>query len=180
MKEISDYLKIPVFHSVTRVLEYEDNEEYTRKYYVDASMDLALYTFNALKKYINTDKYRDRICFIRFGKDDEDLFFRTKWGTPICRLKDGREIRRRFYKSVLYLLHKKYPEHFPIIEEDGKKYYTSFYDLKKIQSEYPPESDYEDENSYNDYDPYMGYGSYEKMLIAEAYEGDPSYMWNND
>jgi hypothetical protein len=40
--------------------------------------------------------------------------------------------------------------------------------------------DYEDYDDYDDYDPYGGYGSYENWALKEAYDGDPSNMWNTD
>ena len=179
-RELTDLITIPIFHTITRTIEYEKESGRISNYYVDASMETALYTYNTLKKYIDSDKYRERICFVRFGKNEEQLSFKTKWSNSITRTTDGKEIERAFYKYVIAELNKKYPDHFPTTERDGKRYLTSFYDLDKIERERSNYSSEEDYDDYDDYDPYGGYGSYENWALKEAYDGDPSNMWNTD
>ena len=143
----------------------------------DASMETALYTYNMLKRALGTDKYRERICFIRFARNEEQLFFRTKWGYAVTKTNDGREIERSFYKFVISQLSKNFPSQFPVKEKNGKRHLTTFYDLDKIDKE---RADDYTEDAYDDYDPYGGYGSYENWALQEAYDGDPSNLRNTD
>lgn len=174
--EISNLLSIPIFHGVIKEREYRSARGYNSVYYIDASHELSSYVYNRLRKILNDDKYRDRICFFRFGKDEEELFFRNKWGVPIRKTSDGRSVKRSFYKYIIKELHSAFPDRFPCIKKDGKTYYATFYDRNLIRQEnsyYQPEPE-----DYND--PYEGYGSFENWALMEAYDGDPSLMWNND
>ena len=177
VRELTSLISIPIFHTITRTIEYEKNSGTLSTYYVDASMETALYTYNMLKRTLGTDKYRERICFVRFARNEEQIFFKTKWGYGVSKTKDGREIERSFYKFIISQLNKKFPDQFPVKENNGKCYLTSFYDLDKINKEFSDNS-YEDD--FDDYDPYGGYGSYENWALQEAYDGDSSNLWNTD
>lgn len=177
IRELTGLISIPIFHTITRTIEYEKNPGTYSSYYVDASMETALYTYNMLKRALGTDKYRERICFIRFARNEEQLFFKTKWGYAVTKTNDGREIERSFYKFVISQLSKNFPSQFPVKEKNGKRYLTTFYDLDKIDKE---RADDYTEDAYDDYDPYGGYGSYENWALQEAYDGDPSNLWNTD
>ena len=80
----------------------------------------------------------------------------------MAQAKDGREIERPFYKFVISQLSKEFPNQFPMKEKNGKRYFTSFYDLDKIERD--REDNYTEEN-YDYYDPYEGYGSYENWAL---------------
>jgi hypothetical protein len=177
IRELTGLISIPIFHTITRTIEYEKTPGTYSSYYVDASMETALYTYNMLKRALGTDKYRERICFIRFARNEEQLFFKTKWGYAVTKTNDGREIERSFYKFVISQLSKNFPSQFPVKEKNGKRYLTTFYDLDKIDKE---RADDYTEDAYDDYDPYGGYGSYENWALQEAYDGDPSNLWNID
>ena len=183
IKRISDRFSIPIFHEVTRVLTYERDLDTYSNYHVDASMEIVFYVNNLLMKVLGTDKYRDRICFFRFGRNDEQIFMQTKWvrATVETQVQDYLVGIRAFYRYVLEELNKQYPVKFPEREKNDKRYFTSFYDMDVINEELADEErEYEEKYREDDYDPYMGYGSYERMALLEAYEGDPSNMWNTD
>ena len=78
-RDITLHKSVPIFHSVTRVIENERYSYNYMQYFVDASMETALYTYNKIKKSLGTDKYRERICFVRFGRNIEEIFFKTHW-----------------------------------------------------------------------------------------------------
>lgn len=173
----TDSFSIPIFHKIVETHEYTKSSGYVSTYITDASTRTARYTHRLLKKYLGTDKYLERICLIRFEKNNEQLYFKTKWANGITTTQDGRTIERSFYKFVLAELSKKYPNHFPIKEKNGKRYFTSFYDLDLIEREWSEQYSQDDDD---DYDPYGGYGSYENWALKEAYDGDPSNLWNTD
>lgn len=173
---LSDSLTVPIFHSIVKEVEYTSKNDYKDVLYVDTSREIASYVFNRLRKLLDDDKYRDRICFYRLGNNKEELFFQKTWGVPISKMPNGRIVHRRFYKYIIKELNTLFPEQFPCVHKGDKSYYTSFYNKGQIQQEYDssqPEPD-------NDNDPYDGYGSYENWALMEAYGGDPSLKWNND
>ena len=104
-------------------------------------LNIIKHFLNLLRKKLGTDVFRQRICFVLIdlinGKDYlksqkrelgenksrlvwSRIFFRDSGKNGLIRI------------SILDQLYKKYPDVFPLIEKDGKKQYTPFWDTEQI------------------------------------------------
>lgn len=95
--------------------------------YRDVALDIIQYTFNILRKQLNTDEYRKKICTV--------IIDGISYKEAICNGRDMKAITEKKYKFLPYLnnlLNKNYPTEFPIRLIDGKKRFTSIFDSEKI------------------------------------------------
>ena len=94
----------------------------------DVAINMVLYLHKILKKQLGTDKYEKRLCFYMIDPIKARDYYMCKgfW----------REVRERKYNYIGFInteLSKQYPNIFPVTELNGKRYYSSIYDIDIIK-----------------------------------------------
>ncbi len=94
--------------------------------YRDMASDIVNFALNILKKQLNTDVYRDRICsyMIDSISGKEYLLTRNRWRKP----------KKRLIPVINTLLKQSYPQIFPSQNKGGKIVATSFYNLETLET----------------------------------------------
>lgn len=92
----------------------------------DMALNLTQYAFNILKKQLNTDVYRQRICayLIDSISSQEFLFSRYSWKKP----------KHKLVPFINRLLNSSYPQIFPLLEIDGKNKIPSIYEKDMLRN----------------------------------------------
>lgn len=93
--------------------------------YRDIASDIVNFALNILKKQLNTDVYRDRICsyMIDSISGEEYILTRNGWKRP----------KKRLIPAVNTLLKQSFPQIFPSQNKGGKIVATSFYNLDVLE-----------------------------------------------
>lgn len=88
----------------------------------DVALNMILYLFKILFKQLGTDKYKERICcyMMDFVAQRDFYMGEACW-------KRVWDKKNHFIKFINSLLLKQYPNIFPIIDNNGKKCYTSIF-----------------------------------------------------
>ena len=66
------------------------------------------------------------------------------------------------------------------VEKNEKKHLVWFDDLNQNEEDYDEDYSWENESGWSSYDEYGGPNGYDDFTVDEAFEGDPSAVWNID
>lgn len=94
--------------------------------YKDMAADIVFFALNILKKQLNTDIYRDRICSYMIDSISGEEFILTLHG--------WRKPKKKLLPVINTLLKRSYPQIFPSQHKEGKIKATPFYNIDLLET----------------------------------------------
>lgn len=124
----SGYIYKPWFNFDKSSPNYDQKKE--------IATEMCKYCLNILRKKLGTDKYSERICFIKFDEFlTRSFYFKEGKWNGFTLIKNGKK-DYRFISHVSQMLSWEFPNAFPVKEENGINYLTKTYPTQEALAEY--------------------------------------------